>query len=95
MFTIEKRLERENKEKKNPLEIKIIKKINDILNENRFPKEDDLTIEEIMTISNFNFLSLKKMIVLLNQQEGFFEVPNDLSKILNEALDADIFNKAD
>ena len=84
LLTIEKRLERENKEKKNPPEIRVIKKLNEILNENRFPKENDLTNDELLTISNFNFLSLKKMIVLLNQEEGTFEIPNDLLKTLDK-----------
>ena len=84
LYTIEKRIERENKEKKNPPEIKIINRLNNILNENRFPKENDFTNEELTYITNFNFLSLKKIIILLNQEEGIFEIPVDLYKILKE-----------
>jgi ribosome-binding ATPase len=84
LFTIEKRLEKEEKEKKNPPEIKIIKKLNEILNQNRYPKEDEFTNDELITIVNFSFLSLKKIIVLLNQQEGIFEIPDELTKNLKE-----------
>lgn len=85
LISIEKRIEREEKEKKNPAEISVIKKINKILNENKFPKNNDFSDEEIKKIENYSFLSLKKQIVLVNQKEGDSEIPT----LLISQLDSD------
>lgn len=84
LISIEKRIEREEKEKKNPSEINVIKKLNKILNENKFPGNNDFSNEEIKKIENYSFLSLKKQIVLINQKEGNTEIPVDLIDHLNK-----------
>jgi ribosome-binding ATPase len=83
-LVIEKKIERDVKENKNSPEIPVIKRINKILEENKFPNESDLTSEENKVISNYNFLTLKKIVVLVNQEEGNNEIPEDLKKLLQE-----------
>jgi GTP-binding protein YchF len=88
ILVIEKRLEREAKEHKNPPEIGTIKKLAKLLEEMRFPREGDLSPEELERIVNYNFLTLKKPTVLVNQPEGENETPASLQGL----LDADGLN---
>ncbi len=83
-MVIDKRLEREKKEKKNPPEINILKKLHSILENGDIPGEGTLLEDEINTVSNYNFLTLKKKIVLINQSEGENEVPGDLIELLKK-----------
>jgi ribosome-binding ATPase YchF (GTP1/OBG family) len=83
ILVIEKRLEREAKERKNPIELATLKKLKSFLEEMRFPREGELTAEELERIVNYNFLSLKKPTVLVNQPEGENEVPASLRKLLD------------
>lgn len=80
---IEKRLEREMKEKKNPPELKILQRLRGLFENGDFPAPDTVSPEEAELIANYNFLSLKKMIVLLNQPEGEQAVPAELEKQLS------------
>ena len=80
---IEKRLEREMKEKKNPPELKILQRLRDLFENGEFPAPDTVSPEEMELIANYNFLSLKKIIVLLNQPEGEQAVPEALAKQLS------------
>ena len=79
---IEKRLEREMKEKKNPPELKVLQRLRDLFENGEFPVADTVSPEEAELIANYNFLSLKKMIVLVNQPEGEQAVPEGLAKQL-------------
>ncbi|MBR4532050.1 DUF933 domain-containing protein [bacterium] len=79
---IEKRLEREMKEKKNPPELKVLQRLRDVFESGEFPSADTVSSEEAELIANYNFLSLKKMIVLVNQPEGEQNVPDSLAKQL-------------
>lgn len=81
---IEKRLEREKKEHKNPPEIGILKKLYSALEQNQLPQETALSSEEHDLISNYGFLTLKKKIALVNQKEGDTEVPATLQKAFGE-----------
>ena len=79
---VEKRLEREMKEKKNPPELKILQRLRDLFESGEFPAHDTVSPEEAELIANYNFLSLKKIIVLLNQPEGEQNIPEELKKQL-------------
>lgn len=79
---IEKRLEREMKEKKNPPELKVLQRLRDVFESGGFPSADTVSPEEAELIANYNFLSLKKMIVLVNQPEGEQGIPESLTKQL-------------
>ncbi len=81
---IEKRLEREAKEKKNPPELPVLKKLKDILEANRFPLDSEFSSDELALAANYNFLSLKKRIALLNQPEGEQAIPADLEAALKQ-----------
>ena len=82
ILVIEKRMERESKEHKNPPEIGTLKKLAAILEEMRLPREGELTSEELERIVNYNFLTLKKPTVLVNQPEGENDLPGDLNTLL-------------
>jgi GTP-binding protein YchF len=84
ILVIEKRLEREAKEHKNPPEIPVINKLNAILEESRFPAEEAFSPEELERIVNYNFLSLKKPTVLVNQPEGESAIPPMLETLLGQ-----------
>jgi ribosome-binding ATPase len=83
-MVVDKRLEREKKEKKNPPEINVLKKLHSILENGEIPGEDTLSSDEIDLVSNYNFLTLKKKIVLINQPEGENEVPAELLDLLKK-----------
>ncbi len=83
-IVIEKRIERDLKEKKNPPEMGVLKKLMAILEQGVFPNDTDLSDDEIAEVSNYNFLSLKKKIVLINQSEGESEIPADLKTLLEK-----------
>ena len=87
---VERRLEREQKEKKNPPELKILQRLRDIFENGEFPKGSVVTPEESELIENYNFLSMKKIIVLVNQPEGVQEISDDFKKLL-EADDISYF----
>lgn len=82
LVVVERRIERETKEKKNPPEINVLKKLHSILENGELPKEDKIPEDEAALVSNYNFLSLKKVIVLVNQPEGKIEIPEKLAEIL-------------
>ncbi len=82
ILVIEKRLEREAKERKNPPELGTLKKVKELLEQMRLPKEGELTGEELERIAHYNFLSLKKPTVLVNQPEGESDVPAALKTLL-------------
>lgn len=82
LLVIEKRLEREMKEKKNPPELKILQRLREILDSGNLPGAGKVSDDEMELIANYNFLSLKKMIVLVNQPEGETEIPAALEKEL-------------
>ncbi|MGI6393587.1 MAG: DUF933 domain-containing protein [bacterium] len=84
LVVVERRLEREVKEKKNPPEINVLKKLLPILENGELPSLDKISEDEIEVVSNYNFLSLKKIIVLVNQPEGKIEIPQNLAEILKE-----------
>ncbi|MBO4440590.1 redox-regulated ATPase YchF [bacterium] len=79
---VERRLEREQKEKKNPPELKVLQRLRNIFENGEFPKSSVVTPEESELIENYNFLSMKKIIVLVNQPEGVQEIPEDFKKQL-------------
>ena len=81
---IEKRLEREMKEKKNPPELKVLQRLRDLFENGEFPAADTVSPEEAELIANYNFLSMKKIIVLVNQPEGGQDVPEQLVKQLSD-----------
>jgi len=83
-MVIEKRLEKEEKEKKNTPDVSVLKKLKKILEEFNIPKEEDFTADELKNVANYSFLSLKKLIVLLNQEEGVNDIPEGLNKIIGE-----------
>jgi GTP-binding protein YchF len=82
ILVIEKRLEREAKEHKNPPELGTIKKFGKLLEEMRLPREGEMTTEELERIVHYNFLTLKKPTVLVNQPEGENEIPKPLADLL-------------
>lgn len=84
-MVVEKRLEREQKENKNPPELNILKKFKEMLDKGQFPERTAFTDDEIEVVANYNFLCLKKRIALINQPEGEMTLAADLTK----ALDAD------
>jgi len=79
---VERRIEREIKEKKNLPEINVLKKLQTILENGEIPGSDKISEDEAELVSNYNFLSMKKIIVLINQPEGNMEVPQKLAEIL-------------
>ncbi|MBF0440655.1 MAG: redox-regulated ATPase YchF [Oligoflexales bacterium] len=83
-IVIENRLERQKKEQRKLPEQKILEKLHFILGENRFPGDEEISGEEMRLLNNYNFLSLKKCMVLINQPEGETEIPSDLEKKLCE-----------
>ena len=85
---IEKRLERLEKENRNSLEIPVLKKLAEMLEENIFPKQEDFTENEYQLISNYSFLSLKKRIFLINQEEDTSEISEELRKCLDDDNEA-------
>ena len=88
-IVIERRLEREQKEKKNPPELGTLKRLHAVLEEGKMPLESDFSADELTHVSNYNFLTLKKKIVLLNQPEGEFDVPEDIkAEIEKDGLEA-------
>ena len=81
-MVLEKRIEREAKEKKNPPEMPILKKLIATVEKNEFPKPEDYSQSDQKMAANYNFLSMKKRIVLINQEEGVVEIPAGLKKQL-------------
>lgn len=79
---IERRLEREQKEKKNPPELNILKKLHSMLENGELPGDSRIPADEAEFIANYNFLSMKKIIVLINQPEGKMDVPEKLRDLL-------------
>jgi ribosome-binding ATPase len=80
---VERRIEREIKEKKNPPEINVLKKLQANLENGELPAEK-ITEDEAELVSNYNFLSMKKIIVLVNQPEGVMEIPEKLADTLKK-----------
>lgn len=70
LITAEKRIEREAKEKKSPPEMPAIKKLHAILEKSTFPTPGAFTPDELAHMANYNFLTLKKRIALVNEPEG-------------------------
>jgi hypothetical protein len=70
LITAEKRIEREAKEKKNPPEMPAIKKLHALLETGALPGPDTFTADETAHMANYNFLTLKKRIALVNEPEG-------------------------
>ena len=88
-ITVEKRLDMEQKEKKNPPELETLKKLHAILEEGKMPLEHDFTNNDAVKVSNYNFLTMKKKIVLVNQSEGEFNIPESIkNEIEKDRLDA-------
>jgi len=88
-IVIERRLEREMKEKKNPPELGMLKRLHAVLEEGKMPSEEDFSVDDVAMVSNFNFLTMKKKIVLINQPEGEFDVPQDIAdEIKKDGLEA-------
>lgn len=83
-IVIERRLEREKKEKKNPPELGILKKLFAILEDNKMPQDGDFTEDEAALLANSNFLTMKKKIVLINQPEGEFEIPEEIKTAIEK-----------
>ncbi len=83
-IVIEKRLEREKKEKKNPPELGVLQKLKDALEGGECVDFSFLSDEDLEKVSNYNFLSLKKRIVLVNQSEGDNDIPADLAGLLKK-----------
>ena len=79
MIVLEKRIERENKEKKNPPEMGVLKKLARLLESFSLPDPDEFTEDDLAKITNYNFLTLKKMVILVNQSEGEDAIPQDLA----------------
>lgn len=79
---VERRIEREQKEKKNLPEINILKKLSVMLENGELPGENKISDDDAALVANYNFLSMKKIIVLINQPEGKMEVPQKLIEIL-------------
>lgn len=88
-IVIERRLEREKKEKKNPPELGMLKRLYSVLEEGKMPVESDFSEDDLAHVSNYNFLTLKKKIVLLNQPEGEFDIPQNVKEeIEKDGLEA-------
>jgi ribosome-binding ATPase len=81
---VERRIEREIKEKKNLPEINVLKKLQTILESGELPGEKKLSEDEADLVSNYNFLSMKKIIVLINQPEGKMDVSEELAEMLKK-----------
>ncbi|MFO7735669.1 MAG: DUF933 domain-containing protein [bacterium] len=69
LVIIEKRLEREQKEKSKMPDIPVLEKLKLILEKGDLPATDSFSEKEKELVSNYNFLSLKKYVVLVNQPE--------------------------
>ncbi len=83
-LVVERRIEREKKEKKDLPEKKVLQKLYSILENGEFPQRDFISEDEAELVSNYKFLSLKEMIVLVNQPEGQNQVPEKLKRMLHE-----------
>jgi len=70
-----KRLEREAKEHKNPLDLPVLKKLNESFENNRLPDDDAYSAQDRELVANYAFLTLKKRIVLVNKPEGETVIP--------------------
>ncbi|MBI5527162.1 MAG: redox-regulated ATPase YchF [Deltaproteobacteria bacterium] len=81
-MTVEKRLEREAKERRNPPEIPVLKKIRARLEANEIPAVEELTGQELGQVSSYNLLTLKKRVAIVNKPEGETGIPPALSEML-------------
>ena len=85
LMVVEKRLEREAKEHKNPPDLPVLKRLHARFESNQLPAEDEITPQEHGFIANYSFLTLKKRLVLVNRPEG----ENDVPKALDQLLEAE------
>ncbi len=69
MITIERRIERNKKERKPLPEMPVLEKLHAILETGDMPDDDTLSDDELSLIASYNFLTLKRRVVLLNQPE--------------------------
>lgn len=83
-MVIEKKIEREKKERKNLVELPVLQKLKDAFEKGECVDSSFLSDEDLEKVSNYNFLSLKKRIVLVNQSEGETVVPEDLAAVLKK-----------
>ncbi len=79
LVTAERRVEREAKEHKNPPEMPVIRKLYAMLEQGALPPADTFSAEEMALIANYNFLSLKKRLVLVNEPEGGAVLPDEFT----------------
>ncbi|MCK5808337.1 DUF933 domain-containing protein [bacterium] len=69
LITIEKRIEKNRKERNNLPELPVLEKLQAILEAGTLPLKGSLNDDELSHIASYNFLSLKQRIILLNQPE--------------------------
>ena len=69
LITIERRIERNRKERNKLPELPVLEKLQTILESGELPLKDDLNDDDLGHIASYNFLSLKQRIILLNQSE--------------------------
>ncbi|MFA6033931.1 MAG: DUF933 domain-containing protein, partial [Myxococcota bacterium] len=82
LVIVEKRLEREEKEHKNPPDLAVLKRLHAAFEANSLPDAVEITPQEREMISNYSFLTLKKRIVLVNKAEDETGVPQELEELL-------------
>ncbi len=79
LVTAERRLEREAKEHKNPPEMPVIRKLHGMLEHGTLPAADTFSADELFLVANYNFLTLKKRLVLVNEPEGGAALPPEFT----------------
>ena len=84
LLIVEKKLEREAKEHKNAPDLPVLKKLHEIFSKNAIPSSADINDEEMKQCLNYSFLTLKKLVILINKPEGEVSVPKELETRLAE-----------
>jgi len=82
LITAERRIEREAKEHKNPPEMTVIRKLYALLEKGMLPPLDSFSSDEMAQVANYNFLTLKKRLILINEPEGGTSLPDEFTATL-------------
>ena len=83
-IVIENRLEREKKDRKPLQEHAVLTKLLGELGNSKLPAEGLLTEDELRLVANYNFLTLKKRMVLVNQPEDNLVIAPHVEQKLKE-----------
>ena len=83
LITIERRIERNRKERNSLPELPVLEKLQGILEGGELPLRENLNDDEMGHITSYNFLTLKRRIILINQPEDAIEPAQDVVDALS------------